>query len=226
MKAMDYRATTLITLWMFAALMAAGAEPLSSRISTRMPACAELGDAPAAELIGYLEKDRKTLSNGCVEFAIRQLETVTDELPLADTERAIGALMAFLDFPGAMISKPKWYPAKNTIVAVTDSAVQRLWDAGKDSSRMQSRVLDQLVALIADTSASETAADSAAWAIDEIMAFPKAPEGPLPAVTELVRTAKATADASSSKRLWDEARKLALTCSGSVLQRQCDAALN
>ena len=135
-------------------------------------------------------------------------------------------LVPLLDFPSAMAGKVKWYPAKNTIVAATNSVAQRLWDAQKDSGPTQQRVLDNLVGLVADTTVSETVANSAAWAVYEILAYPNAPTGPLSAVTVLVRAAKASADASSSKRLWDEARGLATMCSDSVLRDQCDAALN
>lgn len=143
-----------------------------------------------------------------VEFAIRQIAAVTDQLSNADTERAVSALMRFLDFPRTVTGRAgrpvdtKWYPAKITIVGATNSLVQRLEDAHQDSGSVKQSVLDRLIGIIADAAVSGTAADSAAWA------------------------ARASGDAASSVRLWEEARKLAATCTGLALQSQCDAALN
>jgi hypothetical protein len=236
MNAEGYSGATFVALLIVSATMAAGAEPpgpnMGLKMTTPMPACAELEQAPAAELVGYLEKDRKGLSGGCAEFAIRQLAAVTDQLSIADSERAISALMPFLDFPRMVTGKAgrpidtKWYPAKITIVGATNSLVQRLEDAHQDSSPVKQRVLDRLIGVIADTTVSGTTADSAAWAVDGIAAYPNAPTSALPAVVMLARAAKASADASSSARLWDEARKLAATCTGQALRSQCDAALN
>jgi hypothetical protein len=232
MNADGYRGATFVALLMVSAVMAPGAEPVRAKMTTPMPACAELENAPDAGLVAYLEKDRHGLSGGCVEFAIRQLAIVTDELSIADSERAIGALMPFLDFPRTVAGKTgrpidtKWYPAKITIVGATNSIVQRLDEAHQDSGPVKQRVLDRLIGIVADTAASRTAADSAAWAVDEIMAYPNSPTDALPAVTTLARAAKASADAASSARLLDEARKLAATCTGLALRSQCDAALN
>ncbi len=226
MKAKGYRGKAFAALWILSALTAAGEERMGPKMSTSMPTCAELENGSASQLVGYLERDRKGLSASCVEFAIRQLESAADQMPVADSERALGALMPFLDFRSTNTGNTKFYPAKNTIVATTDSVTQRLREAGEDSGPAQQRVLDKLVGMIADTAVSGIVADNAAWAVEQILAYPKASAGALPAVTMLVRAAKASADASSSKRFWDEARKLAATCAGGVLQSQCDAALN
>jgi hypothetical protein len=236
MNAEGYRGATFVALLIVSAMMATGAEPpeskAASKMTTPMPACAELENVSAVELVAYLEKDRQGLSGSCVEFAIRQLAAVTDQLSIANSERAIGALMPFLDFPRMVTGKTgrpidtKWYPAKITIVGATNSVVQRLEDAHRDSGPVKQHVLDRLIGIIADTAVSRTAADSAAWAVDEIMAYPNAPTDALPAVATLARAAKASADAASSARLWDEARKLAATCTGLALRSQCDAALN
>jgi len=245
MNAEGHRGVTFVALLIVSAVMATGAEPMgpaiasttastiASKMTTPMPACAELENLPAAvELAAYLEKDRKGLSGSCVEFAIRQLAAATDKLSIADCERAISVLMTFLDFPRMMTGKTgrpidtKWYPAKVTIVGATNSVVQRLEDAHQDSVPVKQRVLDRLIGIVADTAASRTAVDSAAWAVDEIMAYPDSPSDALPAVTTLARAARASGDAASSARLWDEARKLAATCTGPALRSQCDAALN
>jgi len=227
MNAEEYRGSAFVALLMVSsAVMAMGEDRVGPKMTTPMPACAELEKAPATELVGYLEKDRKGLSDGCVEFAIRQLAAVTDQLSTADTERTIGALLTFLDFPGTVTGRPRWYPAKITIVGATNSAVQRLEDAHQDSGPVKQRALDRLIGLIADTAVSGIAADSAAWAVDGITAYPNAPIGALPAVAMLTRAAKASTDTSSSARLSDEARKLAATCTGLALRSQCDAILN
>jgi hypothetical protein len=231
MNAEGYRGATFVALLLVSAVMATGAEltigpKTGSKMTTPVPACAELENSPRTELVAYLEKDRKGLSGACVEFAIRQLAAVTDELSITDTERAVNALMPFLDFPSTVTGSTKWYPAKITIVGATNSIVQRLDDAHQDSGPVKQRVLDRLIGIVADTAASRTAADSAAWAVDEIMAYPNAPTDALPAVATLARAARASADAASSARLWEEARKLAATCTGLALRSQCDAALN
>ena len=231
MNAGQYGGAAFVAFFM-STVIATGAEPVGPKMTTPMPACAELEQGTAIELVGYLEKDRKGLSGGCVEFAIRQLAAMTDQLSIGDTERAISALTPFLDFSRTVTSKAgrpidtKWYPAKITIVGATNSAVLRLEDAHQDPAPLKQVVLDRLVGLIADTAVSVTSADSAAWAIDGVTAYPNAPIGALPAVVMLAKAAKVSTDASSAARLWDEARKVAATCTGSALRSQCDAALN
>lgn len=232
MNAKVYCGATYVALFMAFTVIALGAEPAGLKMTTPMPACAELENAQATELVGYLEKDRRGLSGSCVEFAIRQIAAVTDQLSNADTERAVSALMPFLDLPRTVTGRTgrpvatKWYPAKITIVGATNSLVQRLEDAHQDSGSVKQSVLDRLIGIIADAAVSGTAADSAAWAVDEIMAYPNSPTDALPAVAMLARAAKASGDAASSARLWEEARKLAATCTGLALRSQCDAALN
>ncbi len=119
MNAGQYRGATFVAFFV-SAVIATGAQPVGPKMTTPMPACAELEQGNAIELVGYLEKDRKGLSGGCVEFAIRQLAAMTDQLSVGDTERAIGALMSFLDFPSTVTGKRKWYPAKITIVGATN----------------------------------------------------------------------------------------------------------
>ncbi|HVV44411.1 MAG TPA: hypothetical protein VHC72_04375 [Bryobacteraceae bacterium] len=205
-------------------VVAVGADRSTTTI--RMPLCEELKPAAPMDLVAYLGNDPKALSLACAEFAIRKLTSVTNQMSVADSKRAIEAVMPFLNVQSLMVSGNKWYPAKNAIVALTNSAVQMLEDAHQNSAPMREFVAGQLIALIADTTASEIAADSAAWALDEVMAFPDSPSDGLPAVQLLASAARQSNDASSSKRLWEKAKKLADTCWGADLQRRCAAALN
>ena len=89
-------------LFMISPLIAASAEPSNSFIHPPMPACAELAQADPSDLAGALEKGPKVLSLSCTEFAMRRLEAVADRMSVADSARAVNALMSFLSFQSLM----------------------------------------------------------------------------------------------------------------------------
>lgn len=141
---------SLVILGVASTLMAAAGEPSRSFSQPPMPLCAELASSPT-ELIAYLEKDAKSRSAECTEFAIRQLAASPDQISLADSERAINAVLPFLNFRSRM-GGFRWYPARLTIAGVTNNAIQRLEDDHQDASLLRQRVVDRLIASISNTS--------------------------------------------------------------------------
>ena len=189
----------------------------------KMPSCAELEKASAEALVGFLAQDRKGVSDACLEFALRRLWTV--QLTPSQANRAVDELFPLLDFPSTMANplfgniNTQFYvfPARTAL----GHATLELGNA----EHVQ-RVVARLIAVVADTTVSDTVARNAVWVLDGIVGYPNPVGGRLKTVETLIEAARQNANAFSATRLRAQARRLAQECVGSELRSQCEAAAN
>lgn len=196
-----------------------------------MPVCGELEKASVDELLDYLGKDRKTLSDNCIEFAIRRAGVDGPSLvPAAGGMRAVEILIPYLDFRGKMFDAYRGHFTFNiTLYAYPASAaISTFGIQGADEDR--ERAIARLIAVIADTSSSDLVTENAVEAVRRICGYMDTvrhiANSELKAVVELGEAAKASTNAFSASRLREQARKLAEKCTPSETRSRCEAALD
>ena len=195
-----------------------------------MPVCGELEKASVDELLGYLGKDRKALSDNCIEFAIRGVGLDGPRLvPATGSMRAVEILIPYLDFRSRMFDAYRGRLTFNvTLYAYPASAaISTFGIQGVDEDR--ERVIARLIAVIADASSSDLVTENAVEAVRRICGYmdtvPRISTSELKAVLELGEAAKASTNAFSASRLREQARKLAEKCVPSETRSRCEAAL-